>query len=95
MPLGSRAAWNCHPRAPGKPDSSAISSEEKQKGGCKDHSVEGERQFFKSKGGVFLGGLNTACRKSGLSDVVQGVRKQRPAVLVCLHPLGEGGGSPP
>lgn len=73
---------------------SAVSGEEKQKGRCKDPSAEGERQFLKSKGG-FLGGLRAAGRKSGLNDVVQGVRKWRPAVLVCLYPLGEGGGSPP
>lgn len=34
--------------------------------------------------------MRTACRKSGLSDAVQRVRKWRPAVLVCLSCLGEG-----
>lgn len=33
---------------------SAVSSEEKQKGMCRDPSAEGERQFLKSKG-VFFG----------------------------------------
>lgn len=49
MLLGSRAAWKCHSRALGKPDSSAVSSEEKLKRRCKDPSAEGERRFFKSK----------------------------------------------
>lgn len=72
---------------------SAVSCE-KQKARCKDPSAEGERQFLKCKG-VFLGWVKAACRKSGLDDMVQGVRKRRLAVLVCLGPLGEGGGSPP
>lgn len=73
---------------------SAVSCEKKQKVRCKDPSAEGERQFLKCKGG-FLGWVKAACRKAGLDDMVQGVRKRRLAVLVCLSPLGEGGGSPP
>jgi len=73
---GSSLTWGCLPEGScsaaglrgsitpglqGRPTASAVSGAEEQRGRCKAASVEGERQFPKSKGFGFFVGWMKCC----------------------------------